>query len=332
MATRLVLGAALGLILVVAVSRGLDLDTVWTDLRNADALWVGLGLTTVLATMAMKVLRWQMLFSGPSRPGLLQLGSALLVGQMLNAILPARLGDLARAHLGGHGGPASRATALGTIAAEKAFDVLFLLVCAGLTALTVSLPRWLDASLAVTAALGGTILLAAILLPTERVLGRIEQRIRPSATSSPARRPGSVRILSANAAEWIIAALRRGLIGLEVLRRPHRALAACAWSAPIWALAAATNYVLFQAFDLKLSVGAALSLVTLLHVGMAPPSSPGRVGVFHALTVVSLRAFDVDRASGLAYATVLHAVVYGPQVVLGALAAMVSGGEVWRRP
>jgi len=327
LATRMLLGAALGLVLVVAVSRGLDLDTVWSDLRNVDALWVGLALLTVLATIAIKVWRWQSLFSGPSRPRLLQLGSALLVGQMLNAILPARLGDLARAHLGGHAGPASRATALGTIAAEKAFDVLFLLVCAGLTALIASLPRWLDASLALTAAVGGTILLVAILLPAERVLGRIEQGIRACATSSPARRPGRVRILSANAAERLLAALRRGLIGLEALRRPRRALSACAWSLPIWALAAGTNYMLFQAFDLELSVGAALSLLTLLHIGMAPPSSPGRLGVFHAVTVVSLQPFHVDRSSGLAYATVLHAVVYGPQVLLGALALALGRWE-----
>jgi uncharacterized protein (TIRG00374 family) len=325
------LGAALGLILVVAVTRGLDKDTIWTDLRNVDARWVGLALMTVLATMATKVWRWQRLFSGPSRPGLLQLGSALLVGQMLNAILPARLGDLARAQLGGHAGPVSRATALGTIAAEKAFDVLFLLVCAGLTAVLASLPRWLHASLALTAALGGTILLLAIFLPTKRVLGRIQQEVSRSATSSPARRPGRVRILCANAAERLLAALRRGLIGLEVLRRPRRALGVCAMSVPIWALAAATNYVLFRAFDLKLSLGAALSLLTLLHIGMAPPSSPGRLGVFHALTMVSLQAFDVDRALGLAYATVLHAVVYGPQLILGALAVMASGGERWRR-
>jgi len=68
-------------------------------------------------------------------------------------------------------------------------------------------------------------------------------------------------------------------------------------------------------------------LLTLLHLGMAPPSSPGRLGVFHALTVVSLQPFDVDRASGLAYATVLHAVVYGPQVLLGVLALALGRWE-----
>jgi len=98
------------------------------------------------------------------------------------------------------------------------------------------------------------------------------------------------------------------------------ALAACGWSVVIWTLATVTNGLLFWAFDLHLPVGAALLLLVLLHVGVAPSSSLGGLGVFHAIAVVSLAPFGVDRSSGLAYATVLHAVVYLPQVVLGALA------------
>jgi hypothetical protein len=133
-------------------------------------------------------------------------------------------------------------------------------------------------------------------------------------------------LLPEGVVDWLKATLERGLTGLGGLRCPRKALTVCAWSVPIWVLATGTNYVLFRAFDLELSVGAALLLLTLLHVGMAPPSSPGRLGVFHAITVVGLQAFDVDRAVGLAYATVLHATVYGPQILLGSLALAVGGG------
>ena len=321
---RVLLGGAVGLILLAIASAGIDLGAFLAGLGSADGLLVGLALVTVLATTALKVGRWHSLFCTSPRPAIPRLGRALLVGQMVNAILPARLGDLVRARLSGRAETGSSATALGTIGAEKAFDVLFLLICAGLASLLGSLPGWLHASLAAMAALGGTILLIAIVLPEERVLGWIGRWSRREPASSSAGRAGWARVLPADAAERLQAALQRGLIGLGALRRPREALVTCAWSLPIWALAVATNYVLFQAFDLKLSVGAALSLLTLLHVGMAPPSSPGRLGVFHALTMVGLQSFDVDRASGLAYATVLHAVVYGPQVLLGALALAVG--------
>jgi uncharacterized protein (TIRG00374 family) len=329
---RTLLGVVLGVILLAIVARGIDVDTLAANLRNVDGLWVGLALGAVLANTAAKVGRWRWLFPDTQRPGLLRLGRALLVGQMANALLPARVGDLARAFLSGMGGGVSRATALGTIAAEKAFDVLFLLICAGLTTGLASLPRWLDVSLAALAALGGSIFLVAVALPEKRMLTWIERWRRSNKVPSPARQTGWARRLPDGVAEWLEATLQRGLIGLAGLRHPRKVLAVCAWSVLVWALAVGTNFMLFRAFGLELSVGAALLLLTLLHVGMAPPSSPGRLGVFHALTVVGLQTFDVDRASGLAYATVLHAIVYGPQILLGSLAlALGRGAEAGRR-
>jgi uncharacterized membrane protein YbhN (UPF0104 family) len=116
------------------------------------------------------------------------------------------------------------------------------------------------------------------------------------------------------------AALQRGLAGLAALREARMALVACVWSVATWTLAAGTNYLLFQAFNLTLPFGAALLLLVVLHIGIAPPSSPTRLGVFHSLTILGLATFGVDRALSLAYATVLHLIVYLPQILLGALA------------
>lgn len=228
-----------------------------------------------------------------------------MVGQLVNALLPARLGDVARFYTLGRDEEVSKATVLGTIAAEKAFDVLFLLIAASLTAALAPLPPWLARSLAGTVGLGVAILTAAVAVPQRSVIDagrRITSWFHEELT------------------DRVTSLLERGLAGLNSLRRPRLAAGACAWSVVVWGLAATTNLALFWAFDLPLSVGAALLLLTLLHAGTAPPSSPGRLGVFHALTVLGLVSLGVDRAEGLAYATVLHAVVYGPQIVLGALA------------
>lgn len=321
---RALLGLACGAVLLALVARGVDIEAVEAGLRSADGRWVGLALVAVLATTAAKIGRWERLFPEAQRPGLLCLGRALLVGQLVNGLLPARVGDLARAYLSGRGGGISKATALGTIAAEKAFDVLFLLICAGLTAGLASLPGWLGVPLAAIATLGGSIFLLAVAFPEERMLTWIGRWSRVDLAPTASLRTRWTRRLPGGAADWLKGVLQRGLVGLAGLRRPRKALVVCAWSLLIWTLAAGTNYVLFWAFDLKLSVGAALLLLTLLHVGTAPPSSPGRLGIFHALTVVGLGAFDVDRAASLAYAMVLHAVVYVPQILFGSLALAIG--------
>lgn len=307
---RLTLGLALGLALLAVAVRGIEPGEVLAGLAEANPVWVTLAFLTVLLTTLAKVGRWWGLFPAAQRPGYFLLFRALLVGQLANALLPARVGELVRVYLVGAGGEISKATALGTVAAEKTFDVLFLLICAGLAFALAPMPPWLDASLAGLAAGGVLILILALALPQQRVLTWTERWVH--------RLPWGV-------GERLAQALRsdvvypRGLTGLAALREPRMALVACAWSATIWALAAGTNHLLFWAFDLPLSAGAALLLLVLLHVGVAPPSSPGRLGIFHALTVLGLAAFGVDRSSGLAYATVLHLIVYLPQVLPGAV-------------
>ncbi len=51
---------------------------------------------------------------------------------------------------------------------------------------------------------------------------------------------------------------------------------------------------------------------------MAPlPTSPGRVGLFHYLCVITLQIFGVQRDIALSYGLVLHVLTYLPMAVGG---------------
>jgi len=55
----------------------------------------------------------------------------------------------------------------------------------------------------------------------------------------------------------------------------------------------------------------------VLQVGIAPPSLPGKLGVFHYLTVLALSFFGVARSAALTYALVLYAVALLSKVLVG---------------
>ena len=291
--------------MLAVAMRGVDLSELRAGLSQASPAWVVLAFVTVLLTTAAKAFRWQVLFPSAQRPGLLLLAKALMVGQMANALLPARAGDVARVYLMGAEGETSRATALGTMAAEKAFDVLLLLLCAAGAATAAALPAWLSASLVSLAAAGGFLVAVALFVSEDRLLGWADRWSH---------------LLPWSAGDRLAGLLLRGLAGLASLRNPAMAALAGAWSVVVWALSWSTNYVLFRAFNLDLPAGAALLVLVLLQVGTSPPSTPIHLGVFHALTLVALSALGVDSTTGLAYATVLHATVYLPKLGLGALA------------
>lgn len=301
---QIVIGFVLGLIFFVAAVSQVNLSELWAGLGRSRLEWVGLALLSVLLNTVARVERWRRLFPD-SQPGFWVSCRALLAGQLINALLPARVGDLSRVYQFGVESGRSKATTLGTIAAEKGFDTLFLLLAIGLSAVfNPFLPSWLNLSLFSVTTIGLLSIIIALAWPQQRTLlwaKRFVYRIP---------RGLGIRI-------WSI--FERTLDGLASLRTWQLALSACFWSALVWLLYILNNYLLFKAFDLDLSLGVALLLLVVLLIGSAPPSTPARLGVFHGLTMFTLEFFGVDRPIGLAYATVLHFIVYLPQIILGTL-------------
>jgi uncharacterized protein (TIRG00374 family) len=304
----------LGLALLPLAVRGISPGEIWTQLSKARPGYVLLSALTVLLTTAAKIVRWYTLFSGTERPSLRRLGQALLIGKSLNALLPARLGDLARIYVAGQTALVSRAAILGTLAAEKAFDTLLFLIAGSLAIVLVPLPPWINLPLVGGTAGGLLLFVLALAWPHRRIaawFGRWAERL-----------PWGL-------GKRLSGFLEQALSGLAALRQPGMALTAGLWSVSIWALAASTNALLFLAFDLDLSLGAALLLLVVLYAGVVPPTSPGRLGVFHTLTVLTLEALGINRVLGLAYAIVLHAIVYLPEILPGVilLALRLSAGQ-----
>lgn len=305
-APRLVIGAVLGSLAFWLAFRGTDWSAMWAALQAVDYGWALLALATIGATLAVLTWRWQLLFHPDhiSR-GWFNLFSGVVVGQMLNIIVPARLGEVARAYAVGTQERLSKARVLVTIGLEKVLDLGMFAISVLVLLLSMSLPAWLQESGEVVV---GTGLLAVGLTMAASVWGR--------------RGLGWLDGMAHRLPAWLGQRLERyghqALDGLSALQDGWAQAGAWALSLVILILSASTNYCLFLAFHLPLSPVAALFLLVVLQVGNAPPSLPGKLGVFHYLTVLALSYFSVDQNAALSYAFVLYAVAILPKIVLGA--------------
>jgi len=311
---RLILGTAVGLLLLALAFRGVDWPQVGRAVAEANYPLLALALGTVLLTTLAKAARWRLLFPPEyARPRLSKLFPVLVIGQTVNAVFPARLGEITRAYLIGEIEGVDKALALSTVIVEKALEALMLLFLIAVLLAFMPLPGWLGRS----GILVSGLLAAALLL---LVLAAYRSKGRSSAL---------YRFLS-----WIpeihrfdpSADLRAGLerrlsvitAGLTTLFRRDVAGQLVSWSALVWATAALTNYLTFLALGIPAPFLAALVLLAALHLGVVVPSSPGRVGVFHYICVLSLSLFSVDRNLALSYGLVLHLIVFAPMMCLGA--------------
>jgi uncharacterized protein (TIRG00374 family) len=298
-------GTALSVLLLVLAFRGIDFAELGGALARTDYGLVLVAVGTIIATTMAKAARWQLLFYPRHRQRRYsKLLAILLIGQMVNIVIPARLGELARAYLVGEIEGESKALALGTIAVEKAIDLFTLLFLLVGILLSMALPRWVqEPGIGITVA--AFILMGALVLSAHyreqllSVFGRL------------------MVILPELARARLMGQLEAAMGSLEVLRRWDVSLVVIGWSIFSWLLAASTNYVAFLALGLNLSFLAAIFLLVVLQVGVAVPSSPGKIGVFHYLCLLALSVFGVERSLALSYGLLLYFVVFLPPTLLG---------------
>ncbi|MGA9351521.1 MAG: lysylphosphatidylglycerol synthase transmembrane domain-containing protein [Anaerolineae bacterium] len=140
---QVALGTGLSVVFLWLAFRDVPLSQVVTTFSRADYRFVALALALVLASPLTRAARWRLLYH-PDQKGLscFRLAEVLLISQMLNIVVPARLGEVARIYFMGKTESQSRARTLGTIAVEKWLDILMLLLLVLLVPIFVSLPPW----------------------------------------------------------------------------------------------------------------------------------------------------------------------------------------------
>jgi phosphatidylinositol alpha-mannosyltransferase len=131
------------------------------------------------------------------------------------------------------------------------------------------------------------------------------------------------------------AALHAGLLqvraGLRVFRNPRRGIAAAAAQLSAWAIQLAACWALLAALGLndQAGIGAAAAVLFAVNVTAVVPATPSNIGVFQ-LAVISVlhTGFGISTADALAYGVILQAVEIATAVALG-LPALVREGLTW---
>ena len=163
----LALGVIVGAIALWLALRGAAIGGLRSALGRADVFWILLALGSVLLTLAVAVVRWRILFH-PESAGLSwgNLTAAFLVGQMLNIMLPLRLGEVARAYWLSRSEDIPMGRALGTIGVEKLADLASIGLAAVALLVLAAVPPWVQSPgrvLVITGAIAvaGMLVLAA---------------------------------------------------------------------------------------------------------------------------------------------------------------------------
>ncbi len=231
----------------------------------------------------------------------------ICIGFLANNVLPLRAGEVARSAAIHKGANLSFPSVVGSLALERMLDMA-LLASIGLAAIQV-------------APLPGSVRTASIFLSVLLGIGFVTLIILARRRRSN-EQPQKGRGLRARLQNiWI-----RFSAGFGALENTRGTLIAVGLAICIWAVALATMMLRLEAFGLPSSLSWGLVLLTCIGFGVAVPSAPGYVGVYHAAIMFALvEGFDVEPVIAVAFSWFSWLLDVGVSSVMGAASLSIEG-------
>jgi uncharacterized protein (TIRG00374 family) len=301
---------ALVLAFVVIWWRGPDWGSVLEAFRVVIWSWIVLAFLLNVVSTLFRALAWRLTIRqalpDEHQPRLDHVLSSFGVGLLANAIVPGRLGELARvATLRRHLPDAPEGTSailVGTVFAHRLFDLVPATILVVWVLLTAEVPHWAIVSFGIAALVG-------FALFTVAWLGARRHR-RPVMSEGM----GSVRKL-----------VVMGRQGLAVLKEPVALAGAVLLQCLGWLMQLLAVYAAMQAFDIDAPLPAAGLVLVLMNVATIVPLWPGNVGLVQAAVALPLRNYGVPYATGFAYGLALQALEMACGIGLGLIAIAREG-------
>ncbi len=308
---------ALGLLLTALAARRIGVDRVATSIIDSDLKWVLIACALMVGAMFARAASW-VAIARAALPGRhvrrRDVTSATMIGVLMSATLPARLGEPARAMVLSRRVGRMRETfpvLIGTLISQTALNVVALVLLGGIIVSTTDLFQASTQKLFLVSTAPLLILLAVLAAPS---LFRVS---------------GEGRI--ARAIKAVRSAIKQARKGLSVFREPRRGTYATVAQLLAWFLQLLSCWALFAALGLdhQVAIGAAAACLFAVNVTAVVPATPSNIGIFQlAIISVLTKGFGIPAADALAYGVVLQAVEIATAVTLG-VPALVREGVSW---
>jgi phosphatidylinositol alpha-mannosyltransferase len=311
-------GAAIGLA-GLAFQR-IGWESIGQSLIAATPWWVFVAFALMCSSMLLRAESWHAILRA-ALPGIRvrrrDAARGVMIGVLMSATLPARLGEPSRALIVARrlGRVRERLpTVLGTLVSQTILNLVALAILGSIMFMTVGLFQGRERSLLWVAIAPLIGLLIVALAPMLLRKGKPSRFVRVQQLASTVRRA-------------MVDARR----GLRVFRRPKLGAWAAAMQLGAWAIQWVACYTLLVALGLddRAGMGAAAAVLFAVNVTAAIPATPSNIGVFQAACVAVLSAYHVGHADAFAYGIILQAVEIATAFALG-MPALVREGMSWR--
>jgi len=306
------LGVAISVALIWWTLRGVPVDEVLSAIAGGNMWLLAAAIFVGTAGYLVRALRWRIiLFPIDPNTRLRSRFGSVTIGFMVNNLLPARVGEFARAYaMGRFEKRVPVPAAFGSLVVERVLDGLILaaflvgaVATPGFPGISLDGPFGLILKSAFTlVGVAGLVLLALLLFPGPIV--RLTERV--------------AKLLPGGAERLIVDSLEAFLGSLAVVRSPRLLFWSLAWTIGFWLWHGLSFWLGMLAFGIDTGVVSALFTEAVVGFGVAIPAAPGFFGTFHASAQFALEnVYGVGAVPTLAFAYAYHLGGFIPVTLIG---------------
>lgn len=301
----------IGGVLLWLAFRGVNLGDTLEEIKQANFFWLGLSVLASLVAFFSRAVRWNLLIEPLGfQPKIMNTATALMIGYLANLAVP-RLGEVTRCGTLNQTEKVPFEKLLGTVIFERIIDVICLLICVILVAvseyerlgsfltenifdpLAIKAHSFLNSPIAIAVVIITFIALVLFLFKNKKGKGFMAKFTT------------------------IIKGIGDGMTSVRKMKKPiqfifHTVL--------IWGMYFLMSYLCFFSLSATsmLDWHAGLFVLVVGGMGMSAPVQGG-IGAYHLLVSQGLMLYGLTQGHGLAFATLMHTSQTLVVIIFGAL-------------
>jgi hypothetical protein len=293
-------GFIFSIILLYFALRDIKFQEIIATLQKADPWLIPVPLVFIIIAVVLCAFRWSRLIG--SGINFLDAFAALMIGLFVNNVLPARIGEVARAYVISKKRGLSFTYSFSTVLLDRFFDLTGLLLLAFVFFPDKRLPLAVSRSIYILIAFLIFCIGCMILLSREQFANKIAGML------TRIRRP-----LFSKLTDRVLKIQEN----LKRINSPFNLILSVAISFCTWFSMTIALYLVTLMLGIHVDFRDIPFVCALLNLGLTIPSSPGYVGVYQFLLVYLLAIFGVPKYEGFTISIIYHAMWFVPYTVIG---------------
>lgn len=334
---------ALGIVISIAAFyfafRNVPLNELLNYLLSINYFWIFPSIFVVFISFALRTFRWMIILEPASKISFWKAFHPMMIGFMLNCILPGRVGEVARPAILQKKENVPFSTGLATVVAERVFDSSIIIIFFAAILASIDIDPQLSISFGeynlnreTLVTISGNlfklmiILIGGIILFSFSSIRQILKRTINKIPSLFSLKSVSLKNKIQKFCTSLICFVDNLSTGFSFIKYPQKICICIGLSFIIWGLSAFSFYIMALGCPgIRLSYLELFVVMIIICFFIALPSVPGFWGIWEAGGVFALSLFGIPAKEAAGFTLANHAIQIFPVIIAGVISAMLTG-------